>query len=487
MSAIDELWPQALWRHFHEICNIPHPSFHEEQIREYLIAFAKEHNLDWQQDVVGNIVIRKAATAGMENCPGIILQGHTDMVPQKNNDTAHDFTTDPIKPSIDGEWVRAQGTTLGADNGIGMAAALAVLSARDVQHGPIEALFTTTEETGMIGAQGLQPGLLQGEILLNLDTEEEGELYIGCAGGARVEINGHYMPELVTTAKNGDDLLFKTLAISGLKGGHSGCDIHLGRGNAIKLLIRVLHRLKAVRVASFTGGSLANAIPREAEAVIAMPASKLATLSDTVEQCRQELKAELATTDPNLQLTLTDAEPVAELMPVPDQQQWVAAMNVCPNGVQRMSDAVAGVAETSLNLGVLTMDSGKIAAQLLPRSLVGSCNDALRDAVTGLFEMLNAQVACSDSYPGWTPNPDSQILSLMQRVYTDLFGQKPGVKVIHAGLECGLLGSKYPQWDMISFGPTIRFPHSPDEKVHIQSVARFWNLLVATLKAVKSN
>ncbi len=486
MSTIDELRPQALWRNFRAICGIPHPSFHEEQIREYLIGFAKEHNLEWQQDEAGNIVIRKKATAGLEKCVGVILQGHTDMVPQKNNDTVHDFATDPIKPCIDGEWIRAQGTTLGADNGIGMAAALAVLAARDLKHGPIEALFTATEETGMIGAQALQPGLLQGKILLNLDTEEEGELYIGCAGGTRITVNGNYTPERLTTENKAADLIFKKIAITGLKGGHSGVDIHLGRGNAIKLLTRILYRLKGARIASFTGGSLANAIPREAEAVIALPASSLADFTHIIDQCRQQLSAELAVTDPNLQLTLRDAQPTDELMPLMDQQQWVAAINACPNGAQRMSDAIAGVVETSLNLGVLTIGSGKVAAQLLPRSLVGSCNDALCDAVAGLFGMVQAEVNLLDSYPGWTPNPDSQILSVMQRVYTNLFGQQPGVKVIHAGLECGLLGSKYPQWDMISFGPTIRFAHSPDEKVHIQSVARFWDLLVATLKAVQS-
>ncbi len=481
MSAIHELQPHALWQHFSAICDIPHPSFHEEQIREHLIGFAKEHNLEWQSDAVGNVIIRKNATPGMENRAGVILQGHMDMVPQKNNDTVHDFPTDPIKAYIDGDWVTAEGTTLGADNGIGMAAALAVLASKDLQHGPVEALFTATEETGMIGAQGLQQGILEGKILLNLDTEDEGELYIGCAGGTRIEINGDYSTESAQ-----DGLVFKTLSISGLKGGHSGCDIHLGRGNAIKLLIRALHRLEAegVRIASLNGGSLANAIPREASATIAIPESSLVACNNIIDQCSNELTAELAVVEQNLKLTLSDSAPAAELMSIQDQNKWVAAVDACPNGAQRMSDSIEGVVETSLNMGVLTINEGKIKAHILPRSLVGSCNDALSDAVAGLFRMLDAEVIFSDSYPGWKPDPESQILATMKRVYAELYGQAPGVKVVHAGLECGLLGSKYPEWDMISFEPTIRFPHSPDEKVHIQSVAKFWDLLVATLKSV---
>lgn len=481
MRTIHELLPNALWQHFSAICDIPHPSFHEEQIRDHLIGFAKAHHLEWLLDDAGNVIIRKGATAGMESRAGVILQGHMDMVPQKNSDTVHDFTTDPIKARIDGDWVTAEGTTLGADNGIGMAATLAVLAATDLQHGPIEALFTATEETGMIGAQGLEPGLLKGRILLNLDTEDEGELYIGCAGGARIQITGQYSPEVADA-----DFSFKTLAITGLKGGHSGCDIHLGRGNAIKLLVRVVQRLQehGVRIASINGGSLANAIPREASAVIAIPESAQTVCAQIIDQCSSEITAELATVEPDLQLTLSDTEPATELMPLADQGKWVAAISACPNGAQRMSDSITGVVETSLNIGVFTIDAGKIVSNILVRSLVDSCNNALRDAVAGLFRILGAEVVYQDSYPGWKPDPDSQILTLMQQVYSELYGKTPGVKVVHAGLECGLLGSKYPQWDMISFGPTIRFPHSPDEKVHIQSVARFWDFLVATLKAV---
>ncbi|WP_299729474.1 aminoacyl-histidine dipeptidase [uncultured Endozoicomonas sp.] len=481
MSAIHELQPHALWQHFAAICDIPHPSFHEDEIREHLIGFAKAHNLECQTDSAGNVIIRKPATAGMENRVGVVLQGHMDMVPQKNNDTAHDFTTDSIKAYIDGDWVTAEGTTLGADNGMGMAAALAVLESKDLQHGPIEALFTATEETGMIGAQGLEPNRLQGKILLNLDTEDEGELYIGCAGGTRVEVKGEYTTEAVDSK-----LVFKTLTISGLKGGHSGCDIHLGRGNAIKLLTRIIQRLEAegIRIASLTGGSLANAIPREASAVIGIPATSLAACEKIVDLISNDITAELAEVESNLSIIMTDAEPASELMSLPAQNSWIAAINACPNGAQRMSDSIEGVVETSLNIGVLNIREGQVFVHILPRSLVGSCNEGINDSVAGLFKLLGAEVVFSDSYPGWKPNANSPILATMKQVYLDLFDKEAGVQVVHAGLECGLLGSKYPEWDMISFGPTIRFPHSPDEKVHIQSVARFWDLLVATLKVI---
>lgn len=483
MSAIHPLQPQALWQHFAAICDIPHPSFHEDQIREHLIGFAKAHDLEWQEDSVGNIIIRKEASPGMKNRTGVVLQGHMDMVPQKNNETVHDFPTDQIKAYVDGDWVTAEGTTLGADNGIGMAAAMAVLAAKDLQHGPIEALFTTNEEAGMTGAQGLEPGLLNGSILLNMDTEEEGELYVGCAGGVFIKINGQYQAETTASLSN---IVYKKLTLSGLRGGHSGCDIHLGRGNAIKLMVRALQRLEAegVRIASLNGGSLANAIPREASAVIALPEASQEACARIIDQCSQEFTNELSVAEPGLTLTMSNEEKASSLMPEHTQKQWLAALNACPNGAQRMSDSIEDVVETSLNMGVLTIGDGNIHVQVLPRSLVGSCNDALRDAVAGLFGMLEAEVLFEDSYPGWQPDSDSNILAIMKNVYNDLFGQEPGVKVVHAGLECGLLGSKYPQWDMISFGPTICFPHSPDEKVHIQSVARFWDFLVATLKAV---
>ena len=481
MSALHQLQPASIWQHFAAICDIPHPSFHEDQIREHLVGFAAQYNLECETDEVGNVIMRKPATAGMENKTGVIFQSHMDMVPQKNNDTEHDFTTDPIKAIIDGDWVTAEGTTLGADNGMGMAAALAVLAADDIEHGPLEALFTTNEEAGMTGAQGLKPGLFKGKILLNMDTEEEGQLYMGCAGGVFIKVDGNYQQEDIQ-----EGLSFHTISLSGLKGGHSGCDIHLGRGNAIKLLVRVMRRLEShgARVASLTGGDLANAIPREASAIIAVPADQQEQVAALVDTLAMELANELKIAEPDLQMTMTTAQSTEQLMSVQDQSKWLAALEACPNGALRMSDAVEGVVETSTNMGVLTIADGKVRVQVLPRSLIDSCVDATRDAVEGLFKLLDADVKFQDSYPGWQPNADSNILAIMKGVYSDLYGKVPSVQVVHAGLECGLLGSKYPEWDMISFGPTICFPHSPDEKVHIGSVQKFWDYLVATLKQI---
>ena len=481
MSDLHQLQPTSLWQHFSAICDIPHPSFHEDQIREHLIGFASQYNLECETDEVGNVIMRKPATTGMENRTGIVFQSHMDMVPQKNNDIEHDFVTDPIKTYIDGEWVTAEGTTLGADNGIGMAAALAVLAADDIEHGPIEALFTTNEEAGMTGAQALKPGLFNGKILLNMDTEDEGQLYMGCAGGVFIKINSDYQQDVAE-----GDLNFHALNLFGLKGGHSGCDIHLGRGNAIKLLVRTLRRLEVhgVRIASLTGGSLANAIPREASVIIAVPADQQDQVAALVDSLHSELSNELKIAEPDLAITLVNAQPVEQLMPVQTQAQWLAALEACPNGALRMSDTVTGVVETSANMGVLTIADGKVQVQVLPRSLVDSCVDATRDTVAGLFKLLDADVQFADSYPGWQPNSDSKILAIMKDVYSELYGKVPSVQVVHAGLECGLLGSKYPEWDMISFGPTICFPHSPDEKVHIDSVQKFWDFLIATLKVI---
>ncbi len=483
MSSLHELLPNAIWQHFSAICDIPHPSFHEQQILDHLIGFARQNQLDYSSDEAGNLIIRKPATSGMEDRVGVIIQGHVDMVPQKNEDTLHDFTTDPIQAYINGEWVTARGTTLGADNGIGVAAALAVLESDTLEHGAIEALFTVNEEAGMTGAQELKQGMFEGKILLNLDTEDEGELYAGCAGGVFIKIDDTYIPEASGPSEKS---VFQTLILKGLNGGHSGCDIHLGRGNAIKLMTRLLRRLEAldIRVASFNGGSLANAIPRESSAVIAIPSESRSDAIRVFEECREELMKELAIAEPGLTLTMTEAKHQTSVMPAAIQRNWLVALDACPNGALRMSDNIEGVVETSSNMGVLTLSEGKIHLQVLPRSLSGSANDAIRDTIAGLFSMVEASIKFEDSYPGWTPDPQSRILAIMKTVYQDIFGKIPAVKVIHAGLECGLLGSKYPDWDMVSFGPTIRFPHSPGEKVHIESVRKFWDLLVATLKAI---
>ncbi len=475
-----QLQPQRLWHHFQSLCNIPHPSFHEAQIAEHVMAFARQHGLDCEQDTTGNVIIRKPATAGYEQAPGVILQAHLDMVPEKNSDTVHDFTQDPIQTCIDGEWMTARGTTLGADNGIGVAAALAVLESKEIVHGPLEALFTMTEESGMVGARGLQPDALRGDILLNLDTEEDGQLYIGCAGGARAYAKADYEQEAAPAG-----MAWRKVNLTGLCGGHSGCDIHLGRGNAIRLMVRLLRRLEALgaRISTLKGGGLVNAIPREAEAIIAIPEQTIVHCEALVDEYATLYRQELQMREPGLKLTIAETKAGSQVIPQNIQQQWLAALHACPGGVQRMSDALPGVVETSCNLGVLTIAEGTINVQMMPRSLVDSARDDMLDIIQGQFSLIGAECWHQNSYPGWQPNPESPALALMQSTYRKLFDKEPVIKVVHAGLECGLLSGIYPHWDMISFGPTIKFPHSPDEKVHIPSVGKFWELLQAGLKA----
>ncbi|MCG8530509.1 MAG: aminoacyl-histidine dipeptidase, partial [Desulfovibrionales bacterium] len=468
----------SVWQQFADICAIPHPSHHEELLRKHLVEFCNKHGLSHQVDTTGNIIIRKPATEGMENRRGVILQAHMDMVPEKNSDKIHDFTSDPIETIIDGEWVRANDTTLGADNGIGLAAALAVLVADDIPHGPLEVLVTTNEEDGMSGAQGLEPGLFQGDIFLNLDTEEEGEVYVGCAGGVRIVSKADYATEAVPAG-----YIARALNIKGLHGGHSGCDIHLYRANAIRLMVRTIKALESfgVRMASLKGGTLFNAIPRESEAVIILPEEQLAEVEACLDQFAAGLRNEYRDADSGLTVTMESAAIPEAVMSLQDQRTWLDALHVCPNGVIRMSDAIEGVVETSANLGVANIEAGKVLVQVLPRSLVDSACDDTRDKVKGLFTMAGAEVSFHDGYPGWQPIANSTVQQLVQEVYHKLFNKDAAFKVIHAGLECGTLGKKYPNWDMASFGPTIKFPHSPAEKVHIASVGRFWQLLTAVL------
>ncbi len=478
MSEIQNLHPQAVWKQFDDICAIPHPSHHELLLSQHIVAFCESYSLEHQVDQTGNIIIRKPATEGMENRRGVILQAHMDMVPEKNSDKVHDFTKDPIEPVVDGDWVRASDTTLGADNGIGLAAAMAVLAADDIPHGPLEVLVTTNEEDGMSGAQGLEPGLFQGDIFLNLDTEEEGEVYVGCAGGVRIVAKADYTVESVP-----DDHVLRTLNLKGLNGGHSGCDIHLYRANAIRLMVRTIKVLEflGVRVASLKGGTLFNAIPRESGAVIAIPEAKIAEAEACLDKFAADLRNEYRDADAGLTLTMANTDTAEGVMPLQDQRTWLDALHVCPNGVIRMSDAIEGVVETSANLGVTRIEAGKVLIQVLPRSLVDSACDDVRLTVKGLFTMAGAEVSFHDGYPGWQPIANSDVQQLVQEVYRRLFNKDAAFKVIHAGLECGTLGKKYPNWDMASFGPTIKFPHSPAEKVHIASVGRFWQLLNAVL------
>ncbi|MBK4714628.1 MULTISPECIES: beta-Ala-His dipeptidase [Tenebrionibacter/Tenebrionicola group] len=481
MSELSQLSPQPLWNIFAKICSIPHPSYHEEALAQHVLSWAKEKGLHTERDQVGNILIRKPATPGMENRKPVALQAHLDMVAQKNNDTVHDFTRDPIQPWIDGEWVKARGTTLGADNGIGMASALAVLCDDSVQHGPLEVLLTMTEEAGMEGAFGLKPHWLEADILINTDSEEEGEIYMGCAGGVdaitTLPLTREALPAGFQTCK---------LTIKGLKGGHSGAEIHLGLGNANKLLARFLKEQAALalRLVDFNGGTLRNAIPREAFAIVAVAADKFDTLKAQLARYQAVLENELAAKEKNLTLSLEAVETQLQPLTAKSGNTLVNLLNATPNGVIRNSDVMKGVVETSLNLGIVTTHESKAEIICLIRSLIDSGKDALAGALQSLGELAGAQVEVKGSYPGWQPDDKSPVMKLVRETYSTLFGKTPNIQVIHAGLECGLFKKPYPNMDMVSIGPTITGPHSPDEQVNIESVGQYWTLLTALLKAI---
>lgn len=485
MAILNNLKPEGIWKHFEEMCAIPHPSKHEAAMREYVVNFAKKNNLEYELDEVGNVVIRKPATKGMEDRQGVILQGHLDMVPQANSDANHNFETDPIKPRIDGEWVKATGTTLGADNGIGVSSALAVLEAKDLVHGPIEALFTIDEETGMTGAFGLKPGYLKGDILMNLDSEDEGELFIGCAGGTNATAVFKYKK----TAVPAKHAAYK-LTVKGLKGGHSGCDIHLGRGNSNKLLFRFLRyaeRNIGLVLAEVEGGNLRNAIPREGYAVVLVPEANASKFEAEVKKYSDTVKKEFATADPGLEVVAEKTAAPAGIIDKDTQKNLINCIYALPNNVIRMSNDMPGLVETSTNLAIVKSDdkAGTIEVKCLLRSSVDSGKEALERKMEAVFELAGAaEITFDGQYPGWKPNPSSPILKVMLDLYEKMFGKKPEIKAIHAGLECGLIGGVFPNLDMISFGPTIRFPHSPDEQCNIETVKKFWDYLVETLKNV---
>jgi dipeptidase D len=479
-TNLSSLTPHAIWKHFETLTQIPRPSKKEERIIQVMKEFGEGLGLETIVDEVGNVIIKKPATPGMEDRKGIVLQGHLDMVPQANSDKKFDFEKDPIEAYIDGEWVTANGTTLGADNGMGVAAAMAVLEAKDIEHGPIEALFTIDEETGMTGAFGLKPGLLHGDILLNMDSEDEGELYIGCAGGANANSSLQYSE---MDAPAGSVAL--TIKVSGLKGGHSGIDIPLYRGNANKILFRFLRTAAkdfGLRIANVEGGSLRNAIPREAHAAVVVPADVKDKFISAVKAYQSTVKNEYSTSDPDLKVEVTDGEKVAKVMDEKAQTAFINAVHACPNGVIRMSNDMEGLVETSTNLAVVKINAGKAEALSLVRSSVDTAKEDLCQMIDSVFALAGGTTIIDGDYPGWKPNPNSAILSEMKEIYNNKFGKIPEIKAIHAGLECGLLGGVYPNLDMISFGPTIRYPHSPDEKVNIKTVAMFWDFLVETLK-----
>lgn len=482
MSELSQLSPQPLWDIFAKICSIPHPSYHEEQLAEHILGWAKEKGLHVERDQVGNILIRKPATAGMENRKAVVLQAHLDMVPQKNNDTVHDFTKDPIQPYIDGEWVKARGTTLGADNGIGMASALAVLADDSVAHGPLEVLLTMTEEAGMDGAFGLQAGWLQADILINTDSEEEGEIYMGCAGGidfiTTLPVQREAVPAGFDTFK---------LTIKGLKGGHSGAEIHLGLGNANKLLARFLfaHATELdARLIDFSGGTLRNAIPREGSAVLAVPAAKAAQLKELAGQYLAILQNELGAVEKNTAVLVEATSTDKAALTASSRDAFIKLLNATPNGVIRNSDAVKGVVETSLNVGVVTLSEESAEIICLIRSLIDTGKDYVVGMLESIGQLAGAQTVAKGSYPGWQPDAKSPVMALVRETYQKLFNKTPNIMVIHAGLECGLFKKPYPDMDMVSIGPTITGPHSPDEQVHIASVGQYWILLTELLKAI---
>ncbi|EOB2573876.1 aminoacyl-histidine dipeptidase [Vibrio fluvialis] len=481
-SEISKLSPAPVWQFFDKICSIPHPSKHEEELAQYIIGWAKEQGLDVRRDPTGNVFIKKPATPGMEHKKAVVLQAHIDMVPQKNEDTDHDFAKDPIQPYIDGEWVTAKGTTLGADNGIGMATCLAVLASTEIKHGPLEVLLTIDEEAGMTGAFGLEAGWLEGEILLNTDSEQEGEVYMGCAGGVDGALTFDIQREALPAG-----YVTRQLTLKGLKGGHSGCDIHTGRGNANKLIARFLagHAQELdLRLIEFRGGSLRNAIPREAFVTVAIPADNQTKLDELFTTYTELLKAELGRVETNL-VTFNEAKEAAlDVFALADQQRVIAALNACPNGVIRMSDDIEGVVETSLNVGVITTDEQQIKVLCLIRSLIDSGRSQVESMLTSVAELAGADIVFSGAYPGWKPDADSEIMHIFRDMYEGIYGHKPNIMVIHAGLECGLFKKPYPEMDMVSFGPTIKFPHSPDEKVKIDTVGLFWEQMIALLENI---
>ena len=482
MNDIRKLEPKNLWNYFHDITQIPRPSKKEAKIVDYVIGFGKANKLETIVDKVGNVIIRKPATKGMEKRKGVILQTHLDMVPQKNSDKKHDFEKDPIETVIDGEWVRANGTTLGSDNGIGVAATLAVLASKDIAHGPLEALFTIDEETGMTGAFGLKKGLLKGDILMNLDSEDEGELYVGCAGGIDVIVNKNYKEE-----KTPGRMTAYTVSIKGLKGGHSGVDISLGRANSNKLMFRFLMQAEAdfgIRISEVAGGDLRNAIPREANSVLLVSDAKAKLFEKFVKGYDKMYKAEFAETEPTLSFTCKKSDKPAKVMSKPDQYKIIRAIYACPNAVLRMSQSMQGMVETSNNLAIVKCAKGKFIVNNLTRSSVDSAKEAAAWKIAAVFHLIDAKVELTGSYPGWKPNMASPVLKTMGGVYNKMYGKVPEIKAIHAGLECGLIGGVYPNLDMISFGPTIRYPHSPDEKVNIPSVKKFYDFLCETLKQI---
>lgn len=482
-KALENLKPEKVWKYFGEIMAIPRPSKHEAKISAYLQKFGKDHKYETLHDELGNVLIRKPAFKGYEKSQGVCLQAHMDMVCEKNGDKKFDFLKDPIQPIRDGEWLTADGTTLGADDGIGVAAALAILDDKTIEHGPLEVLFTVDEETGLTGAAGLNTTWLKSDILLNFDDEDEGEFCIGCAGGIDTTVElpfKHARVEKDTTAYR--------ISVSGLVGGHSGDDINRGRGCANKILNRILWngaKKTGLRLAYIDGGNLRNAIAREAYAVVTVPNRKRSSLKKLVKEYAEHICFEFRTTEPSMQISIAECDKPKFLVDADTQEKLLNAIYACAHGVLAMSREVPNFVETSTNLASIKMDDRRIKIATSQRSSVESAKHAAAQKIEATFRMIGAKVSHGDGYPGWTPNPESRVLKVGVATYKKMFKHDPIVRAIHAGLECGLIGEKYPKMDMISYGPTLRGVHSPDEKIEIKTVQMFWDLTLAILKALK--
>ena len=481
--TIKDLQPKAVWENFYGLTRVPRPSKHEGKVQEYLLQWGKDNGIDVKRDKTGNIIFTAPATPGMENRKGVIMQAHMDMVPQKSADTVHDFLTDPIETRVLGEWVGANGTTLGADNGIGIALALSVLQDKTLRHGPLEVLVTYDEETGMSGAIALEPGVLKGDILLNLDSEDEGELCTGCAGGLNGLADFSYR-----TYAAPEGYVGYRINVKGLKGGHSGMDISLYRGNANKIICRILLALISeydVKVASITGGSLRNAIPFEAEAEILVPSADASKVRKLVEAKFAESKFEYQYSDPDATMSCVKLPAPAPRYISPKViSNAVKAILACPHGVERMSDTLPGLTETSTNMAMVRTEKGHLTVTSLTRSSIDSAKMALSDSIRSVFELAGAKYTTSGGYSGWTPVLGTPMIQILQDTYKRLFGKELRITATHGGLECAIMGAKYPNWEMVSIGPTIVHPHSPDERVKIDTVEMVWNFLTAVLENI---
>ena len=483
MTQIVNLKPAEIWKYFHEILQIPRPSKKEEKIIQYLMEFGQRHKLETIRDEIGNILIRKPATKGLENLQSVVLQCHVDMVCEKNSDVNHDFNVDPINAYVDGEWVKAKGTTLGADDGIGIAAQLAILASDTIKHGPLECLFTVDEETGLTGAFEMKPDFFKSKILINLDSEDEGELFIGCAGGIDTTVTFAYELEKVPS-----NYKAYRLSVTGLKGGHSGDDIDKGLGNSIKIINRFLWKGTNkfdLRLASIEGGNLRNAIPREAFAHFVIHEADEAEMLGMLNGFIKNVHNELHVTEPNLKISIESAPMPEGIIDEPTHFDLLNSLYACPHGVIAMSSQIPGLVETSTNLAsVKFIQDNQILVSTSQRSSIDSAKTDIANMVESVFRLANASVMHGDGYPGWTPNTDSEILRITKKAYTKLFKNQPIVRAIHAGLECGLFLEKYPGLDMISFGPTIKGAHSPDERLNIETTDKFWKLLLEVLENI---